>query len=59
MNELTDKQKQKLTNLGCSFATDYKYRALSDPEQAKRFINYGFTVEQVLKFWEDIKNNDL
>lgn len=45
------KRKEKLSRLGCSFATDYKYRDLSDEEQAKRFISYGFTVKEVLDFW--------
>lgn len=42
---------EKLSRLGCSFATDYKYRNLSDMDQAKRFLSYGFTVKEVIDFW--------
>lgn len=50
---INSKQLEKLSRLGCSFATDYKYRDLSEIDQAKRFINYSFTVKQVLDFWHE------
>jgi len=50
-----EKRLEKLSRLGCSFATDYNYNALSELDQAKRFVNYGFTVKEVLDFWKSVR----
>ncbi len=53
--KIETKRLEKLSRLGCSFATDYKYRDLSELDQAKRFVNYGFTVKEVLDFWKSVR----
>lgn len=41
--------------IGVSLSTDYKYRDLSELDQAKRFVTYGFTVKEVLDFWKSVR----
>jgi len=50
---LLDKDNARLSRIVCSLSTDYKFRDLPDSDKAKRLINYGYTLDQVLKYLRD------
>lgn len=52
---MDQKDKNRLSRILCSLSTDYKFRNLSLMDQAGRLISYGYSVEQVLKFWDEPK----